>query len=47
MVALRLWPDWLSSNVRRKLTFLFSVFINIVFNFMTFSPRTVDIVKCP
>ena len=36
---------WLSSNVHSKLTFIFSVFINIVF--ITFSPRAVDIVKCP
>ena len=36
---------WLSSNVLSKLTFIFSVFINIVF--ITFSPRADDIVKCP
>jgi len=36
---------WLSSNVHWKLTFIFSVFINNVI--ITFSPRAVDIVKCP
>jgi len=35
----------LSSNVHWKLTFISSVFINNVI--ITFSPRAVDIVKCP
>jgi len=36
---------WLSSNAHWKLTFIFRVFINIVF--ITFRSRAVDIVKCP
>jgi len=36
---------WLSSNVHWKLTFIFSVFINIVL--ITFSPGAVDIARCP
>jgi len=41
-VAAHLWP---SSNALRKLTFIARVFINIVF--ITFSPRAVNILKCP